>query len=109
MRKLTLFVASLLVSVASFAQWTKPTAPAVTPMVVGEECYLYNRDADGFLVGANDWGTRASVNSTGDIDFQIAASGTGYTLDSQISNGGESHFRRGLYLVYASPQREMGR
>jgi len=64
MRKLTLFVASLLVSVASFAQWTKPTAPAVTPMVVGEECYLYNRDADGFLVGANDWGTRASFSPT---------------------------------------------
>ena len=64
MRKLTLFIASLLVSVASFAQWTKPAAPAVTPMAVGEECYLYNRDADGFLVGANDWGTRASFSPT---------------------------------------------
>ena len=54
--------------------------------------YLYNIGSGQWLCGGNNWGTRASVNSTGDIDFQIAASGTGYTLDSQISNGGESHF-----------------
>ena len=54
--------------------------------------YLYNIGSGQWLCGGNNWGTRASVNSTGDIDFQIAASGTGYTLDSQISNGGENHF-----------------
>ena len=54
--------------------------------------YLYNIGSGQWLCGGNNWGTRASVNNTGDIDFQIAASGTGYTLDSQISNGGESHF-----------------
>ncbi|MBQ6965674.1 MAG: hypothetical protein IJP82_08310 [Bacteroidaceae bacterium] len=64
MNRFTLFVASLFVSVASFAQWTKPAAPAVAPMSVGGACYLYNKEADGFLVGANDWGTRASVSVT---------------------------------------------
>ena len=64
MKRLTFFVASVMMSIASFAQWTKPTAPAVEPMTVGQEVYLYNRDADGFLLGANDWGTRASVSQT---------------------------------------------
>ncbi len=64
MNRFTLFVASLLMSVASFAQWTKPAAPAVAPMTVGAELYLYNQGADGFLVGANDYGTRASVSPT---------------------------------------------
>ena len=62
--RFTLFVASLLVCASSFAQWVKPAAPASTPLAVGEECYLYNKEADGFLLGANEWGTRASVSAT---------------------------------------------
>ena len=64
LKRLTFFVASVMMSVASFAQWTKPAAPAVQPMSVGEVVYLYNSEADGFLLGANDWGTRASVSPT---------------------------------------------
>ena len=64
MNKFILFVASLFVSVASFAQWAKPADPAAEPLSVGKECYLFNKDAGGFLVGANDWGTRASYSST---------------------------------------------
>ncbi|MCQ2213316.1 MAG: hypothetical protein MJZ36_06740 [Bacteroidaceae bacterium] len=62
--RFTLFVATLLVCASSFAQWVKPAAPASTPLAVGEECYLYNKEADGFLLGANEWGTRASVSAT---------------------------------------------
>lgn len=64
MKKPLLFLASLLMSVATFAQWTKP-APNATDMVLGDTLYLYNVEAAGFLVGANNWGTRASVGSTG--------------------------------------------
>lgn len=64
LKRLTFFVASVMMSVASFAQWTKPAAPAVQPMSVGKVVYLYNSEADGFLLGANDWGTRASVSPT---------------------------------------------
>lgn len=56
--------ASLWVCVSAFAQWTKPANPASTPLAVGQECYLFNKDAGGFLVGANDYGTRASVSAT---------------------------------------------
>ena len=64
MSKLFALAASMLVCMASYAQWTKPSAPAMSEMVIGEECYLYNKDAGGFLVGANDYGTRASVSPT---------------------------------------------
>lgn len=55
---------SLLVTTSMWAQWTKPAPPAVQEMKVGEECYLYNKMADGFLLGANDWNTRASISQT---------------------------------------------
>ncbi|MEE0519826.1 MAG: hypothetical protein UDK36_00270 [Bacteroidaceae bacterium] len=64
MRKILLTMTSLLVTTSMWAQWTKPAPPAVQEMKVGEECYLYNKMADGFLLGANDWNTRASVSQT---------------------------------------------
>ena len=71
MNKFALFVASLLMSVTSFAQWTKPAAPAVAPLSTNQSCYLYNKDADGFYVGANDYGTRASVSQTSGYEVKI--------------------------------------
>ena len=62
MKKGLLLLASLLVSVASFAQWTKPV-PNATDMNVGDTLYLYNKGAGAFFTGANDWGTRASVST----------------------------------------------
>ncbi len=49
-----------IVSLAANAQWTKPV-PKGQPLETSAKCYLYNVDADAFLCGANDWGTRASV------------------------------------------------
>ena len=54
----------LLLCIPVFAQWTKPKAPASTPLAKGTTLYLYNPGADGFFVGANDWGTRASFSNT---------------------------------------------
>ena len=56
-------LASFMVSLASMAQWTKPAMQA-QPMETDKECYLFNVGAEGFLVGANDYGTRASVGAT---------------------------------------------
>jgi len=64
MKRNLLLLASVLVSIVSFAQWTKPATPKALPLEVGAERYLFNVDAEGFLVGANDWGTRASVSQT---------------------------------------------
>ena len=54
----------LLLCIPVFAQWTKPKAPASTPLAKGTTLYLYNPGADGFFVGANEWGTRASFSNT---------------------------------------------
>ena len=63
-RNLTLLIASFLVSMGLYAQWTKPQAPSSVPLQTNETLYLYNPKADAFFLGANDWGTRASVNPT---------------------------------------------
>ena len=65
MKKLFTFLALyVLMVVGAYAQWTKPAAPASVPLQTGETLYLYNPDADGFFLGANDWNTRASVSGT---------------------------------------------
>lgn len=49
----------LLMGSASFAE---DIVPATSEVVSGTDYYLYNKEYKGFLVGANDWGTRASVD-----------------------------------------------
>ncbi len=73
MKKALLLVASVLMSVASFAQsftatWEKPTVTNFVEMAEDGETtqYLYNVGAKGFLAGHNDWNTRASVAEYGD-------------------------------------------
>ena len=53
--------------------------------------YLYNPSAGLFLTAANNWGTQASLAETG-VDLNIIASGAYSLLDTNITNGGESHY-----------------
>ena len=65
MRKALLSIVCLLTALAASAEtWTAPAAPENTDLRTGEELYLYNRGAKAFMLGANDWGTRASVSPT---------------------------------------------
>lgn len=62
MKKLFLMVSALLTSSVMFAQWTKPT-PKTSPVATdGSVHYLYNVEAEGFMIGANDWNTRVSIS-----------------------------------------------
>ena len=73
MKKKLLLVAAICMSASGYAQWTRPefknsgfTLREVVdengePETVSDTLYLYNKEAGGFLVGANDWNTRASV------------------------------------------------
>ena len=90
MKKFSIFFASLLVSVASFAQWTKPATPKAQALTVGAECYLFNIDAEGFLLGANDWGTRASVSPTlgHKVYIQNGTEAGSYYLTNYVLEGG---------------------
>ena len=53
--------------------------------------YVYNPSRNLFLTAANDWGTQASLGETG-VDINIIASGAYSLLDTDITNGGESHY-----------------
>ena len=62
------------------------------PDLDGKDLLLKNVATGLFLNGANDWGTRASVVKHGQfMTFAKLADGK-YTIDSHISNGGNSHF-----------------
>jgi len=94
MNRFVIFVFSLLSSVNSFAQWSKPSAPAKGSLTINTECYLYNKDAGGFLTGANEWGTRASISEdhgwkiTLDIKSEnYSWDGESYYIISQVENG----------------------
>ena len=97
MRYLKTLLVSLLalVGTSAFAQtWTGSEAAAGT-------YYLYNVGTGKWLCGGNNWGTHASVADYG-IDFILAGSNGAYTLDSQLSNGGNSHFLNGEWCDGAS-------
>ncbi len=96
MKKSTLVAASLLCSMASYAQWTKPAYPQAQELKVGEECYLLNIDAGGFLRGGNDWGTRASYDPTHGHkiyiekfeDEDVTWDGESYLIKNFVEQGG---------------------
>ncbi len=51
--------------------------------------YLYNVEAKAFLVGANDWGTRASFSATTGypVKMTLNEDGATYTFADQLPNG----------------------
>ena len=66
------------------------------------EYYIRNVATGKFLGGANSWGTKASIIEHG-IDIKVAIADGLYTLDTKISNGGNSHFLgNGGYVDAAS-------
>ncbi len=91
MKKIYLLVATLLSSVGVFAaDWIHPADPTAQKLETGKEYYLFNIKAKGFLVGANDWGTRASYSSTlGHKVIIEQGEGTGsYYITNFVLQGG---------------------
>ncbi len=66
MKKSLLLIASVVMSTATaFAQWVKPVPEFSALADDGETIqYLYNVEYEGFLLGANDWNTRASLSKS---------------------------------------------
>ena len=60
---------------------------------IESDTYYIQHVATGkFLAAGHDWGTRAIVNNDG-LDYITTLTPEGkYTFDSQVSNGGNSHF-----------------
>ena len=60
------------------------TINLVEPVIAEGKYYLLNVAADGYVVGANDWGTRASITKQGGIEFEASMTSEGkYELKSE--------------------------
>ena len=67
------------------------------PLFADGKYYFYNIGTKKYLAAGANWGTHAFANTTG-LDYDVAFTAEGkYTLDSQVSNGGNSHFLNGEY------------
>lgn len=84
MKKTLLLIASVMMSAASaFAQWTKPVPEFSALADDGETIqYLYNVEYGGFLLGANDWNTRASLSKVKGYKMKFKKNYSEYEDDS---------------------------
>ena len=70
---------------------------AYSETIAGGTYYLKNVATGKYLAGGSSWGTHAIVDAHG-IDLGLAALSDGkYTIDTQLSNGGEKHYLNGDY------------
>ena len=63
----------------------------VKPLFADGKYYIFNKGTEKYLAAGAAWGTHAAVNAEG-LDYDIAFADGKYTIDSQVSNGGDSHF-----------------
>ena len=66
----------------------------VAPLFADGKYYIYNNDVQKYLAAGSSWGTHAVVNATG-LDYILTLADGKYTMDSQVSNGGNNHFLNG--------------
>ena len=98
MKKQLLLLVGLLWTLVGMAQWTKPM-PVRATLTAEETLYLFNEDYEGFLIGANDWGTRASLSRTAGYQVKMvkyehdgAWDGQSYVLTDFAESKGEWRF-----------------
>lgn len=74
------------------------TAPEPEPTLPEDGTYYIKNVATGkYLAGGSSWGTHAIVDAHG-VDLGLAVLEDGkYTIDTQLSNGGEKHYLNGVY------------
>ena len=75
----------------------------VEPMTLADGTYYIKNVATGtYLAGGNSWGTHAITSEFG-LDYILTHLGEGkYSMDSQISNGGNNHYLNGEWNDGAS-------
>lgn len=90
MKRLLLSAAAVILCVSSYAEWKQPAVPQAQPIAEGQEFYLFNVEARGFLVGANDWGTRASVSPTlgHKVKLEAGTQAASYYITNYVLQGG---------------------
>ena len=66
----------------------------VKPVIADGTYYIYNVDTKKYLAAGANWSTHAIVNTAG-LDYTLTFVDGKYTIDSQVSNGGEKHYLNG--------------
>ena len=91
MKKIKLLLAALAAMVTMGAQAQSWTGNAVAEGTF----YLYNVGAEKFLNNGDpnsNWGTNAYLQEGFGMDVVLASKDDGYTIDTNVSNGGDSHY-----------------
>ena len=68
----------------------------LAPVFADGTYYIYNPASGKYMGAGSSWGTHAVINTEGlDYILTYTAADGKYTIDSQVSNGGNSHFLNG--------------
>ena len=90
---------------------TPPAAPKASALVTdgSVDQYLFNVGAKGFFLGANDWGTRASIDPDKGYKVKITknADGNTYTLNNE-AKGGNSADCQGVDQIWVDGKGRAG-
>jgi len=66
-------------------------APEPSTSLESGTYYLYNIMTKQYLAGGSSWCTKAIVNATG-LDCDVTLADGKYSIDTKVSNGGDSHY-----------------
>ena len=66
------------------------------PAELADGTYYIQNNGGLYLAAGASWGTHAVVSEYG-LDYNVALADGKYTLDSQVSNGGNNHFLNGVW------------
>ncbi|MCH5175408.1 MAG: hypothetical protein J1F40_05940, partial [Prevotellaceae bacterium] len=104
MKRKLLFVAAVAASALGFhanAQIEKPEKPVPTTTALAEDGsttqYLYNVEAGAFLLGANDWGTRASVDVVKGWQMRVKKNDSTWSLGCYAEEGSKKNTWQGVF------------
>lgn len=87
----------VIVTLADKSEGTTTYKEPLKPLFDDGKYYINNVGTKKYMAAGADWGTHAVVNELG-LDYTVAFTPEGkYTLDSQVSNGGDKHFLNGEY------------
>ena len=93
---------SIRLNIEGMAEEVAKLSAAIEKFKAAGKVFIQNVATGKYLAAGANWGTHAVLNNTG-LDFEITTNSDGTkNFESQVSNGGNSHFLNGEYVDGAS-------
>jgi hypothetical protein len=93
---------SIRLNIEGMAEEVAKLSAAIEKFKAAGKVFIQNVATGKYLAAGANWGTHAVLNNTG-LDFEITTNSDGTkNFDSQVSNGGNSHFLNGEFVDGAS-------